>query len=67
MLDGTYSLMHFCGYRGKNKKRDQLDVSLGKIGLIMSCRSHGKTGLGKCMCSLYVKYPAFPYNLVIYM
>lgn len=66
MLDGTYALMHFCGYRGRNKMRDQLDISLGEIGLIVSC-SHGKTGLGKGTCSLHVKYPVFPYNLIIYM
>lgn len=36
ILDKTLSLMHFCGYRGRNKERDQLDVPFREMALIMS-------------------------------
>lgn len=49
MLDGNLALMHFCGYRRRNKKTDQLDISFGETALIMSQCFYGRTDLEKLL------------------
>lgn len=66
MLDKTLSLMHFCGYRGRNEERDQLEVPLGKMALIMSPCSY-RTGLGKSLAHFMWNILPFICDLIIYI